>query len=297
MLISRRGFLFSLFSLSILSALPSWGKVKNYFKPRKRNFRYAVNLNMWFRGNFADRLREAKNLGFDAVEMWEYAGLDMDMIAQTLEELELDLIQFTAWDFGKELNHPQKSSKRFVDAIERACILAGKLRGCEMFTVVVGDVIEGFSREEMHRAASEKIRLCVPILQKYQKTIILEPMNPYNHPNHSFYGSEEGISLCESINSKWVKLNWDFFHMQRFEGNLIHHLKKGWKHIGYLQIADSPSREEPGTGEIYYPAVLREAQRLGYRLPIGLECWPSLEDKQKVLQSIYAMDSDISKIS
>ncbi|MFO0944907.1 MAG: hypothetical protein U1D30_03005 [Planctomycetota bacterium] len=39
-------------------------------------------------------------------------------------------------------------------------------------------------------------------------------------------------------------------------------------------MADNPGRNEPGTGEIYYPRVLKEAYDLGYRGFVGLECKP-----------------------
>jgi hydroxypyruvate isomerase len=39
-------------------------------------------------------------------------------------------------------------------------------------------------------------------------------------------------------------------------------------------LADHPGRNEPGTGEIHYPRVLRGAYELGYRGCVGLECRP-----------------------
>jgi hydroxypyruvate isomerase len=44
-----------------------------------------------------------------------------------------------------------------------------------------------------------------------------------------------------------------------------------------LQIADSPGRHEPGTGEINYARVLRQASELGYKGYVGLECNPTEE--------------------
>ncbi len=63
--------------------------------------------------------------------------------------------------------------------------------------------------------------------------------------------------------------------MQISEGDLCGHLKEGFDQIGYLQLADHPGRNEPGTGEIYYPRVLRQAYELGYRGYVGLECRPA----------------------
>ena len=46
----------------------------------------------------------------------------------------------------------------------------------------------------------------------------------------------------------------------------------------YRQLADHPGRNEPGTGEVHYSRVLRQAHELGYRGFVGLECRPSSDE-------------------
>ena len=62
--------------------------------------------------------------------------------------------------------------------------------------------------------------------------------------------------------------------MQITEGDLCGRMKDGIDQIGYLQLADHPGRHEPGTGEINYARVLKEAKKLGYKGFVGLECRP-----------------------
>jgi hydroxypyruvate isomerase len=45
--------------------------------------------------------------------------------------------------------------------------------------------------------------------------------------------------------------------------------------IGHVQVADSPARGEPGTGEIRYPYVLGVLEELGYDGYVGLEYNPT----------------------
>ena len=256
-----------------------------------RHTQFAVNIEMWFRGPLHERITAAAELGFPAIEFWPHENKDIARLADLLRQHEMTATQFTAWGFGRELNHPEIAAGRFLDAIETSCAVAEELPGCDLFTVVLGDNIEDFSKEEMHAAAIEKIIEAVPILHKHGKTMIIEPMNPYNHPGHCLYGSADGIAICDAIGSEYVKLNWDLFHMQRFEGNLIDNMRKGRDYIGYLQFADSPGRFEPGTGEVNFTNVLQVAHEIGYSRPVGLECLPQEGDTRRAAERVHAADT------
>jgi hydroxypyruvate isomerase len=70
------------------------------------------------------------------------------------------------------------------------------------------------------------------------------------------------------------------YHMQRMEGNVIATLREHIGQIGHIQIADSPGRHEPGTGEIHYPHVLAALDALGYRGYVGLEYNPTASSEE-----------------
>ena len=52
-------------------------------------------------------------------------------------------------------------------------------------------------------------------------------------------------------------------------------VERALPYIGEIQVADVPGRCEPGTGEIYYPAIAAALHRLGYTGVVGLEGWAS----------------------
>jgi hydroxypyruvate isomerase len=77
--------------------------------------------------------------------------------------------------------------------------------------------------------------------------------------------------------------------MQITEGDLCGRLRDGWKQVGYLQLADHPGRNEPGTGEVHYNRVLKAAHDLGYRGFVGLECRPR-ENELAAARRVAAAD-------
>jgi hydroxypyruvate isomerase len=240
--------------------------------------KFAVNIEMWFgRLPFLDRIRATAALGFPGYEFWPYEPQleRVDEIRKLNEQLGLVATQFTAWGFKPGLNDP-KNQDAFVKKMEHACQFARRL-DCKLMTVVAGDDIPGMSQPQMHENVIAALKRAAPICEEHKITMILEPMNiRVDHKGHCLYGSRDALRICSEVDSPAVKINWDLYHMQISEGDLCGHLKEGFAagHIGYLQLADHPGRNEPGTGEIHYNRVLKQAHDLGYRGFVGLECVP-----------------------
>jgi hydroxypyruvate isomerase len=161
-----------------------------------------------------------------------------------------------------------------------------------MMTVVGGNDQRGMTQEQMHKNIVEGLKRAAPIAEKNGVMLILEPMNiRVDHKGHCLYGSAPAIKICQAVGSPMVKINWDLYHMHISEGDLCGHLREGFaaKQIGYLQLADHPGRNEPGTGEIHYNRVLKEAHDLGYRGYVGLECRPK-KDELTAAKGVAAAD-------
>ena len=246
-----------------------------------QNTKFAVNLEMWWtKLPFIERLKMAGKFGFPAVEFWPWQGKDLEAIAALSKELKIAIAQFTAWGFTPGLNDPQNHPE-FVKAVEAGCAVAKRL-DCKLMTVVGGNDQPGMTQAQMHDNIIQGLKLAAPIAEANDVTLILEPMNiRVDHKGHCLYGSPPSIRICQAVGSSHVKINWDLYHMQITEGDLCGHLKEGieTKTIGYLQLADHPGRNEPGTGEIHYNRVLQEAHDLGYRGFVGLECRPKKDER------------------
>src|SRR5579864_8740397 len=83
--------------------------------------------------------------------------------------------------------------------------------------------------------------------------------------------TQQALKMLDTVNRPNLKYQYDMYHMQRMEGNLIATLREHIGQIGHIQVADSPGRHEPGTGEISYRYVLAAIDALGYQGYVGLE--------------------------
>ncbi|MFK5956125.1 MAG: TIM barrel protein [Planctomycetota bacterium] len=279
MALSRRTFLkTSSTAVAASAALPLLGHAQ---EPKARpKTKLALNLEMWL-GEipFTERLARAADLGFQYFEFWPWRGKDLNALERAMRETKMSATQFTAWGFVPGMNDV-KNHAAVLKEIEASCQVAQRL-GVPMMTVVGGNDQPGMSAKQMFANITEALKRAAPIAARYGVMLILEPMNVrVDHKGHCLHGSADGLRICREVNSPWVKLNWDLYHMQISEGDLCGHLREGYDQIGYIQLADHPGRREPGTGEIAYGRVMKELWELGYRKPVGVECYPS-EDAEK----------------
>ena len=64
--------------------------------------------------------------------------------------------------------------------------------------------------------------------------------------------------------------------MQMMEGNLVETIRSNLDKIGHIQFADTPGRNEPGTGEINFPNVFNAIDEMGWEGWLGAEYVPSI---------------------
>ena len=91
-----------------------------------------------------------------------------------------------------------------------------------------------------------------------------------------------------------VLLIFDTAHIQAMDGNLIAHLEATWDAIAIVQLADTPGRLEPGTGEVDFAGVLGVLKRRGFRGLVELEFgWskPGRDAEQEGLERLRRLDA------
>ena len=240
--------------------------------------KFSINCETWFQNfNFVDRIKKISSLGFNAIEFWSWRNKNIHDIVNTCKNYNIKITQFTGWGFNPRLNDP-KNHEKFIEEIKKSCEVAHMLKTKKM-TIVAGQNRSNASKIEMLHYVQNAIEKVTPIAEDAKVMLIIEPMNiRVDHPGHCLYGSKDAFEICRQINSPMIKINWDLYHMQISEGDLCGHLKDCFSQIGYIQLADTPGRHEPGTGEIYFPTVLNKIWELGYRDYIGAECYPKSDE-------------------
>jgi hydroxypyruvate isomerase len=105
-------------------------------------------------------------------------------------------------------------------------------------------------------------------------TLLIEPINPRDRPNYFLTRVEQAADIVAKVGRPNVKIQFDFYHVQIVSGDLITRFKAHQPLIGHVQIAAVPSRAEPDEGEINYPGIFAELDRLGWAGYVACEYRP-----------------------
>ena len=88
-------------------------------------------------------------------------------------------------------------------------------------------------------------------------TVVIEPINTrVDVPGYLLDGTQTALECIRAADRPNIKLQYDVYHMQIMEGDLMRSVGRLLPWIGHIQIADNPGRHEPGTGEIAFERLL-----------------------------------------
>jgi hydroxypyruvate isomerase len=250
--------------------------------------KFCANVSILFKEvPLLERFGRAREAGFRAVEFWWPAGEDPGEVEAAIKEarLEVALLNFDAGDMpGGDrglLSDPERVTQ-FQENVPVALQLAGRLR-CGKLNALVGHRLESMDREEQFGLAQESIGWAADLAAEQGAEIMIEAVNTFENGPYLLYTTKDGAEFVRSVGRENVKLQYDVYHMQRMEGNLVANLREYIGVIGHVQVADAPDRGEPGTGEIRYPFVLGALKDLGYDGYVGLEYNPTTPTTEESL--------------
>src|SRR5262249_34494142 len=112
-------------------------------------------------------------------------------------------------------------------------------------------------------------------LAKEDIKLLVEPLNTQDVKGFYVPRTLDALKLFDEVNHPNVWLQYDIYHMQIMEGNLIRTIRDHLKRIAHIQFADNPGRNEPGTGEIHFPNLFKFIEQSGYSGWLGAEYKPA----------------------
>jgi hydroxypyruvate isomerase len=241
--------------------------------------KFAANLSfMYTEVPFLERFAAAARDGFKAVEYVSPYVAPPEEIAGLLKAngLEQALFNLPAgnWDGGERgIGCLPDRVSEFEEGVATA-IRYGQALNCKKINCLAGIAPRGVDAEVLESTLIANLRYAAPRLKEAGIALVLEPINLRDIPGFYVSTTAHAERLLDAVGSDNLTIQYDVYHMQVMQGDLIPTYERLRHRIGHIQIADTPGRNDPGTGEINYAFVLRELDRLGYDGWIGCEYKP-----------------------
>ena len=238
--------------------------------------RFCVNVSILFTEvPLLERFSSARDAGFDAVELWWPSGEDPAAVQSAIEDAGVDvvLLNFDAGDMpagDRGLASDPSLQGAFRSNVPVALELAGAV-GATRLNALLGHELPDLGREEQLEVARENVRFAADAAVDQGAHILIEAVNTFENGPYLISRTKDASGFVASVERDNVALQYDAYHMQRMEGNVTATIEEHFAEIAHVQIADSPGRGQPGTGELNYDFIFRRLEELGYDGHVGLE--------------------------
>ena len=226
-----------------------------------------------------DRFEHASTAGFRGIEIQMPYDYSPDQLGERLRsnDLECVLLNIPVGDLStgdRGLACIPGREVEFRESVKAALIYAKALE-CRLLNCLAGVPPSGFDAIEVHKTLVRNLEMAADLCGEVDVDIVIEPLNIRDFPGVYLKQLKQSRSVIDEVGLANVGLQYDVYHMQIMEGDLIRGIEENFDVIRHIQIADNPGRHEPGTGEINIQLILEHLDELAYDHWVGCEWIPS----------------------
>lgn len=301
---NRRDFIAGAGALAAAAAVPGRARAASAAPARADKFsmHFAPHFGMFHHSAGGDPIAQLEFAASEGFTAWEDNGMagrpleEQTRLAKAMERLGLTMGVFvlnpgTAWGPHFSRNRDDDLA-RFLAEVKEGVLVAERVNA-RWATVVLGTREPRIPLGYQTAYAVESLRRACEILEPHGLVMVLEPLNPRDHPDMLLAEMGHAYEICRAVNSPCCKILCDVYHQQATEGNLIDNIDRSWSEIAYFQTGDNPGRREPTTGEINYRNVFAHIKAKGFTGVIGMEhgnARPGAEGERAVIDAYRACD-------
>jgi hydroxypyruvate isomerase len=222
--------------------------------------------------------------------------VQQELIAAELARRNMTLGPFVLYaDFAKESFVLQDAAVRdmLLQKMKQG-VETMKRTGCKWALVVPGRYNQNLAWDYQTANVIDNLRAGMDICAPAGLIIVLEPLNPKDHPGLFLTKMPQTFSICRAVNSPSCKILDDMYHQQITEGNIIPNIDACWSEIAAFHIGDNPGRKEPTTGELNYRNIFKHIYAKNYPGVLCMEhgaSKPGRDGERAVIEAYRACDS------
>lgn len=215
--------------------------------------------------------------------------------ALTRHGLEAGCVLYTGFDQLKNTSWATDSEDawRWIAAeLEQATATAQRVGARQI--AVLGGAHADQAIAPQHEAFVRHLRRAADQVARDGLALCLETLNAHTVPGMLLHHLPDALQLLRSVDHPAVRLIFDTAHVRAMDGDVPAQLDAAWEYVEIVQLADSPGRQEPGSGQVDFAGVLQMLARRGYRGLVELEhgwAQPGADCEQRGLETLHRLDA------
>lgn len=256
------------------------------------HMKFALQDKLTGLSNYTEVFQMAKEIGYEGVELNLFQKPLNDAIAADLQTaIQASGIPLTAicggyrhwighFDESKRLQAVAdiQDSLKYAAMLGAQGIIAPAAYG--MFSKSLPHQVLPREEQDDRRALIDSLMQIAEHAEQLQVNLFIEPLNRYE--DHMLHTVSQAASLIKEVNSSYLKVLGDFFHMNIEEADISQTIENDYKYLGYFHLADS-NRQLPGKAHTDFRTPFQTLQKLNYKGYLSMECRIG-EEKRELLQ-------------
>jgi hydroxypyruvate isomerase len=241
--------------------------------------RFSLNVSMMLQEyDFLDRFAAAAELGFRGVDIqfpYDVPAASIGTRARAAG-VEVVLINVALGERDSRLGYASDpaAGAKFRDAVARARDYSAAI-GNRKVNVLAGQPPPNVPLDDCRAAFADNLGYAAAAFGEDGIAVMAEFVNGRDVPGFLVQTPDAMLDAFARAGHSNLALQFDLYHRQIMQGDLIAGVRQHLARIAHIQFADNPGRHEPGTGEINFAGVFAAIDALGYAGWVGAEYRPT----------------------
>lgn len=258
--------------------------------------KFAANLTMLYNEiDFKDRFKAAVEAGFRGVEYLFPYAYPKEQLAELLScnGLVQVLHNLPAGDWAKGERGiavlPDRVGE-FQDGVGKAIEYATAL-GCKQVNCLSGIAPAGADAARLRETFVSNIRFAGEQLKARGIKLLIEAINTFDIPGFYLTRTQQALDLIAAAGCDNIYFQYDIYHMQRMEGDVIQTIRDNIQHIAHFHTGGVPGRAEiDGSQELNYRKICEAIIETGFKGFLAQEFVPKRDPIASMRQAAEICD-------
>ena len=123
-----------------------------------------------------------------------------------------------------QLSNPY-AGDAFFARLDEAVEIA-RFTGARLINALCGLSLPGVERERQVDTLISRLKRASVVAEAEGITILIEALNHFDNPGYLVTNSKDGFQIVDAVGSPNVRFQYDLYHMQLMEGNLINTVRE-----------------------------------------------------------------------